>query len=99
MKPVKQIKVKVFTVGNKSCKTFHFRSPNGRVFTPEGVEHTLQRFAAEISKSFPHDEYTLKQLSRNEFNFCWVGKRVIDPGELLVGGMALGQIASVEVGA
>lgn len=98
MKPLRQLKIKVFTPGNKAFKTIHMRVPKGMQYRDGGEEIVLRQFADEIEKAYPNDEFALKQLARGEFNFVHVGKKPVDPATLLVGGMAVGEVASVEVG-
>lgn len=97
-KPVKQVKLKIFAPGNKSYKTTFVKVPNGQQFRPEGIEFVLRQAAKNIEEGFPLEEYSLRQLGRAEFNFVHVGKKPVDEAALLVGGVPLGEVATVEVG-
>lgn len=97
-KPLKQIRVKLFTPGNKSFKTVFLKAPNGRIFTPDGELMVLQRVAAQLEQAFPFEMFDMIQVGRGEYNFVHIGPRPVDEAALLVGGMPLGETASVEVG-
>jgi hypothetical protein len=99
MKPLRKLKIKVFTIGNKSHKTIHLSVPKGMQYKDGGEDIVLRQFADEIEKSFPNDHFSLKQIGRGEYNFVWVGKKPVDPATLVVAGMAVGEVTSVEVGA
>ena len=97
-KPLRCLRIKLFTPGNRSHKTCVVKAKGGHHFTDEGEEIILKRYADEIEKAWPCDEFSLKEVGRGEYSFVWIGKRPIDEAALLVGGMPLGQVAQVEVG-
>lgn len=98
MKPLKQLKVKVFTVGNRSYKTVHLKAKPGHIFTPEGEEYALRQFAEHLEQQLPFEEFTLKQIGRGEYNIVHVRTKPADEREIVCAGMPLGEVASVEVG-
>lgn len=98
MKPLRQIKIKLFTIGNKSFRTMHIRAPKNMQYKDGGEEVVLRQFAEELEKSLPNEDFALRQVGRGEFNFVWIGKKPVDPELLVVAGMAVGEVASVEVG-
>lgn len=97
-KPIKQLTIKVFAPQNKVHKTYYLRAKSGNIFTPEGIEYALQQFAGNIEKAHPYEEYSLKQISPRDFNFVWIGKKPVDEAAIRIGGMELGETATVEVG-
>lgn len=97
-KPLKRLKIKLFYPGNKSHKVVLMNAPKGRIIPPGGEQTTLENFASQYEKNFPEDEFSLREVGRGEYNFVWIGKREADPAELLVGGMHLGEVVTVELG-
>jgi hypothetical protein len=97
MKALKRITVKLFAPGNKTHKTVTLPAGKGRMFVDEGVS-ALNHFAEELEKNFPNEDYALREVGRGEYNFVWIGKKAVDPADLLVGGMHLGEVATVELG-
>jgi hypothetical protein len=72
-KPLKKLVIKVFNRNNQAAKTHQITADNGRIFVD--VSPILNRFAEQIEKQWPEDEYRMVELGPGRFNFIWVGPR------------------------
>jgi hypothetical protein len=99
MKPLKQLRIKVFQPGNTSCKQHRLHVPKGMIVKPGGEFDVLGRIADDLERTFPTEEFEMIEVGRGAYNFVHKGKRPIDPANILVGGLRLGEVATVQVGA
>lgn len=99
MRPLKQITLKVFTPENRSHKTFIVKCPNGTQLKRGGENVVLKRFADELEKNFPLDDFEMREVGRGCFNFVWVRRKPVEEQSLAVAGMELGKQTTVEMGA
>jgi hypothetical protein len=99
MKPLRYLTIKVFSPGNRKHKTFMIKCPPGSHLKADGEDEVLKQFADRIERTWPHEEYAVREVGRGAWNFVWVRSTPVDDAELRIGGMKLGEVASVEVGA
>ena len=73
---VKQIKLRLFTDGNKSSKRATLRPPKGyNVMSRDQVLFNLWRVALEFTAKVPLHQYEIVEVGNAEFNFVWRGLR------------------------
>lgn len=68
----RNIRIRIFSPGNKRSTRKIFSPPAGKYFTAGGVNAQLGHTAAQIEKNFPGHEYKLVPLGPAEFNFVWI---------------------------
>jgi hypothetical protein len=94
----KILRIKLFEPGNKKHKVYVFRAGKSRHFAERGVEDILGKVVAEIEKMYPHREYSMVQVGRGDYNFMDRGYKEVADEDLLVAGLRLGEVVTVEVG-
>lgn len=67
--------IKVFKPGNKRSETRRYKAPRGKVYTQEAVDAALGQVADNLQRMHPLEEYSLKELAGNQFNFVHVGTK------------------------
>ena len=71
----KNVRVRIFTPGNKRSWAKLISAPPRRVFKDEGIDEILQKVASDLEKRYPDEEFRLVPLGPREFNFVHVGER------------------------
>lgn len=74
---VTYLRVKVFSLENKSCTLRVLRPKAGKGWDAKGVESMLLEIAADLERRFPAYEYRRIQVSPLAFNFVFVGTRTV----------------------
>jgi len=95
---LKNIRIKIFEPGNRKHKVYIFRAGKQRHFVEAGVTDILGKVAAEVEKMHPEHEYGMVQAGNGDYNFICRGYKAVADEDLLVAGMRLGEVVSVEVG-
>jgi len=67
----KQLRVKIFTPGNKKCRQMVLRAPSGRLITPQGIDNQLENLVNQVETLYPAHDYRLVALGPNVSNFVW----------------------------
>lgn len=94
----KIIRIKIFAPGNKKHKVYIFRAPNGRSFVEAGVEDILSKVVAEVEKMYPEHEYGMVQVGKADYNFLDRGHKPVAGEDIVVAGLRLGEVVTVQVG-
>jgi hypothetical protein len=94
----KVVRVKIFTPGNKKHKVYIFRAPAGRTFVEDGIDDIVEKCAAEVEKMYPEHEYGLVKVGKADFNFVHRGHKPVDEQDIIVAGLRLGEVVTVELG-
>jgi hypothetical protein len=94
----KIIRIKIFDPGNNKHKVYIFRAPNGRSFIEAGVEDILGKVVAEVEKMYPEHDYRMVQVGRADYNFLDCGHKAVAGEDIVVAGLRLGEVVTVEVG-
>jgi hypothetical protein len=95
---IKSIRIKIFEPGNRKHKVYMFRAGKQRHFVEAGVTDILAKVAEEVEKMHPEHEYGMVQVGKGDYNFLHRGFKPVEDEDILVAGMRLGEVVSVEVG-
>ena len=97
---MKKITIKMFAPGNRTHKTVILAAGKGKVFNPGGEFDVLSNVADSLETQFPNDEFRMVQVGRAAFNFIHVRKKTLEEvvDRVMIGGMHMGEVATVEVG-
>lgn len=98
MKPLRYLTIKIFAPGNRQHRTRVIKCPKGHHIMLGEEKEVLKTITAELRKQSPDHDYEVKEVGRGAYNFVWVAQKPVPDEELLVGGMRLGEVTSVEVG-
>lgn len=74
MNLVRYIKVRVFPPSGLP-RTYYLHAKPRHYLSEKDIEKTLHDIAEVIERESPLDEYELKELAGNQFNFIWVDRR------------------------
>lgn len=87
------ITIRVYASGNNGYE-------EAMVATGKGwsVDDALDRVATELDERRPQDEYRLDTPAPRTFHFVWTGRKPLDPAHLMIGGMKMGEVATVTIG-
>jgi len=98
--PLKKLTIKMFAPGNRTHKTVILAAGKGKVFKPCGEFEVLSNVADSLETQFPNDEFRMVQVGPAAFNFVWERKKTLEEvaDRVMIGGMHLGEVATVEVG-
>jgi hypothetical protein len=94
----KILRIKLFEPGNKKHKVYIFRAGDGRHFAERGAEDILGKVVAEIEKMYPEHEYAMVQVGKGDYNFMHRGHKEVAAEDIVVAGLRLGEVVTVEVG-
>lgn len=95
---MKKITIKMFAPGNRTHKTAILSAGKGRIFKPGHEFNILSRVADQLETEFPCEEFRMVQVGPAAFNFIHVRTNPVDPEQIMVGGMKLGEVATVRIG-
>lgn len=90
------VKVRVYYSGNDGYEEVTVATGKGW-----SIDNALDRVATELDERRPQDEYRLDEPGPGVYHFVWIGRKPIDPidpAHLTVGGLRMGEVATVEVG-
>lgn len=73
---IRHITIKVFQVGNKRFRVLRVQAPPRKGFTQQGIDAALKQIADQIERVYPNEEFELKELRGNQFNFTHAGAKV-----------------------
>lgn len=76
---IKQIDIKVLLPRKRAFKKA-VRSPNGKVFTEQGIDNVLEQVAGNIERAHPGFEFRMVQVGKAAYNFVFAGvkQEIID---------------------
>ena len=97
---LKKLTIKMFAPGNRTHKTVILAAGKGKVFKPGGEFEVLSNVADSLETQFPNDEFRMVQVGPAAFNFVWERKKTLEEvaDRVMIGGMHLGEVATVEMG-
>jgi len=97
---VKKLTIKMFAPDNRTHKTIILAVGKGKVFARGGEFNVLSNVADSLETQFPNDEFRMVQVGKGAFNFVWDRKKTLEEvaDRVMIGGMHLGEVATVEVG-
>ena len=97
---MKKLTIKMFAPGNRTHKTVILAAGKGKVFKPSGEFDVLSNVADSLETQFPNDEFRMVQVGPAAFNFIHARKKTLEEvaDRVMIGGMHLGEVATVEVG-
>lgn len=88
------VKIRVYYSGNHGYEEVTVATGKGW-----SIDDDLDRVAHELDERRPQDEFRMDEPAPRTYHFVWIGRKPLDPEHLMIGGMKMGQVDTVTLGA